>query len=214
MTTATTTMTMDMRQMGPPAAPRSSLEELVDQLMAALTFVETPTPVRVAPVGAPVDDAAAQPRLSLEEHVDRLMSALTFVEEPPAYSQDSQGIETAPTPRQRPVQRAIHEARRLRQSGDLDNALHTLAETELEPVESRLGRWAYSEWRHLVRRRYGEANLLVYSQGTGRAAALAPRHKGALEVVAVLGMKWRPGKLVSRRSLRGLRPLPRGGASC
>ena len=45
-----------------------------------------------------------------------------------------------------------------------------------------------------------------------RAAALVPTGDGGtLEVAAVLGMRWRPGKLVSRRSLRGLRPL---GKAC
>ena len=48
---------------------------------------------------------------------------------------------------------------------------------------------------------------MVYSQGTGRAAALVPLGDGTLEVAAVLGMRWRPGKVVSARSLRGLRPL-------
>ena len=54
--------------------------------------------------------------------------------------------------------------------------------------------------------------MAVYSQGAGRAAALVPGgDRGTPEVAAVLGMRWRPGKLVSRRSLRGLRPLT-GGA--
>ena len=35
--------------------------------------------------------------------------------------------------------------------------------------------------------------------------------KTTLEVAAVLGMRWPVGKLVSRRSLRGLRPLHKGG---
>ena len=61
-------------------------------------------------------------------------------------------------------------------------------------------------------RRSGGGNVLVYSQGAGRAAALVPRGDGSLEVAAVLGLRWEPGKLVSRRSLRGLKPL-RGGAS-
>ena len=52
---------------------------------------------------------------------------------------------------------------------------------------------------------------MVYSQGTGKASALVPQGDGTLEVVAVLGMRWRPGKVVSGRSLRGLRPLV-GGA--
>ena len=41
---------------------------------------------------------------------------------------------------------------------------------------------------------------------------LAPHPGGASEVLAVLGMRWEPGKLVSRRSLRGLRPLAKGGS--
>ena len=56
----------------------------------------------------------------------------------------------------------------------------------------------------------GDGNVLVYSQGTGRAAALVHRSDGSLEVAAVLGMRWEPGKLVSRRSLRGLKPLAAG----
>ena len=74
-------------------------------------------------------------------------------------------------------------------------------------AETREARWAYAEWTDLVRRRSGDRNVLVYSQGTGRAAALVPRDDGSLEVAAVLGMRWEPGKLVSRRSLRGLKPL-------
>ena len=41
-----------------------------------------------------------------------------------------------------------------------------------------------------------------------RAAALVPTGDGGtLEFVAVLGMRWRLSNIVSRRSLRGLRPL-------
>ena len=71
--------------------------------------------------------------------------------------------------------------------------------------------WAFSEWKQLVKRRFGDRNALVYSQGAGRAAAVVAQDDGPLEVVAVLGMRWRPGKVVSGRSLRGLRPL-NGGA--
>ena len=46
-----------------------------------------------------------------------------------------------------------------------------------------------------MKRRFGGRGALVYSQGTGRAAALVPRDDGALEVAAVLGMRWRPGKV-------------------
>ncbi len=82
---------------------------------------------------------------------------------------------------------------------------------DMAKAEPNQARWAYAEWKQLVKRRFADRDALVYSQGTGRAAALVPRGDDALEVTAVLGMRWRPGKLVSRRSLRGLRPL-NGGA--
>ena len=109
------------------------------------------------------------------------------------------------------VARSVHEARRLRQSGDLDGALAVFAGVDVAGAETREARWAYAEWTDLVRRRSGDRDVLVYSQGTGRVAALVPRSDGSLEVAAVLGMRWEPGKLVSRRSLRGLRAL-NGGA--
>ena len=79
-------------------------------------------------------------------------------------------------------------------------------------AETKEARWAFTEWTQLVKRRFGDRDALVYSQGTGRAAALVPTGDGALEVAAVLGMRWRPGKVVSRRSLRGLKPLAKGRA--
>ena len=144
-------------------------------------------------------DAVDRPRRSLEELVDQLMAAMGFKEEEP---------ETAETS----AARSIHEARRLRQAGDVDGALAVLADVDAATAETKEARWAFSEWTQLVKRRFGGRGALVYSQGTGRAAALAPHSDGgSLEVVAVLGMRWRPGKVVSRRSLRGLRPL-NGGA--
>ncbi len=141
----------------------------------------------------------ARPRRSLEELVDKLMDALTFKEETP------QAVGPSPA-------RSIHEARRLRQAGDVDGALTTLASMDMAKAEIRVARWGYSEWKQLVKRRFGGRDAVVYSQGTGRAAALVPTGEdGTLEVVAVLGMRWRPGKTVSERSLRGLRPLT-GGA--
>ena len=140
-------------------------------------------------------------RPSLEELVDRLMAAL-FRAEPGTAAQ-------AETPS---VARSVHEARRLRQAGDIDGALAVFAGADTARAETREARWAYAEWTDLVRRRFGDRDALVYSQGTGKAAALVPRGDGGtLEVAAVLGMRWTPGKLVSRRSLRGLRPL-NGGA--
>ena len=138
-----------------------------------------------------------RPRRSLEELVDRLIAAL-FRAEP----------ETAPQAETLSVAKSLHEARRLRQAGDVDRALAVLAGTDTTKAEPHQARWAYAEWMDLVKRRFGDWDALVYSQGAGQAAALVPTgNGGTLEVAAVLGMRWRPGKVVSERSLRELRPL-------
>ena len=142
-----------------------------------------------------METAAGPRRKTLEELVEGLMDALTFK------------TETA----EPGAARSIHEARRLRQAGDVDGALALLAEVDTASADTNQARWAFSEWKQLVKRRFGERDPVVYSQGTGKASALAPLGDGTLEVVAVLGMRWRPGKVVSGRSLRGLRPLV-GGA--
>ncbi len=199
MTTATLTQTN--RTMA-TVKPRRSLEELVDRLFATLTFGEEETSTAVAPSPSLLP-AFGRPKRSLEELVDRLFATLTY------------GEEETPTAVAASVDlsRTIHDARRLRQAGDLDGALETLACADPATVEARQARWAFSEWRQLVKRRFDARRVLVYSQGMGRAAALVPRADGGtLETVAVLGMKWQPGKLVSRRSLRGLRHLSQGGA--
>ena len=142
-------------------------------------------------------DTVDRPRRSLEELVDQLMAAMGFKEE-----------ETASATEIPSVAKSVHEARRLRQAGDVDGALAVLAGVDAEKAETREARWAFSEWTQLVKRRFGGRGALVYSQGTGRAAALVPTGDGGtLEVAAVLGMRWRPGKVLSGRSLRGLRPL-------
>ncbi len=120
--------------------------------------------------------------------------------------------ETAPKAETPSVARSVHEARRMRQAGDIDGALAVFAGVDTARAETREARWAYAEWLALAKRRFGDRELLVYSQGAGRAAALVPCDDGSLEVAAVLGMRWQAGKVVSRRSLRGLKPL-RGGAS-
>ena len=137
-------------------------------------------------------------RPSLEELVDRLMAAL-FRAEP----------ERAPQAETPSVARSVHEARRLRQVGDIDGALAVFAGVDTARVETREARWAYAEWTDLVRRRFGDRGALVYSQGTGRAAALVPTDDGGtLEDRGGPGDALAsPSKLVSRRSLRGLRPL-------
>ena len=149
-------------------------------------------------IGNRTMDAVDRPRRSLEELVDQLFAAMGLTDEPE-------------TPAEPSAVRSIHEARRLRQAGQVDTALAVLAGVDSAKAAPREARWAFAEWKQLVRRRFGGLGALVYSQGTGRAAAVVPRDDGALEVAAVLGMRWRPGKVVSRRSLRGLRPLA-GGA--
>ena len=140
--------------------------------------------------------AGDRPGRSLEELVDRVFEAL---------------LGASPEPEQS-IARGVHEARRLRQQGDLDGALALLAGADLEGATEQDVRWAYAEWLDVARRRFVEPDTLLYSPASGRAAVLAPHPGGALEVLAVLGMRWRPGKTVSRRSLRGLRPLAKGGS--
>ncbi len=142
-------------------------------------------------------DTVDRPRRSLEELVDQLMAAL--------FKEDEQ-VEAEPS-----AVRSIHEARRLRQAGDVDGALALLAGVDTGEATPRETRWVFAEWKQLVKRRFGGGDVAVYSQGAGRAAALVPGGDGGtLEVAAVLGMRWRPGKVVSGRSLRGLRPLNGG----
>ena len=138
-----------------------------------------------------------RPGRSLEELVDRVIEAL-FPEQ----------ASTAKS-----VARTVHDARRLRRTGDVDGALAAFAELDAKTATEADARWAFAEWLGLVKRRFGGLDALVYSQGTGRAAALASRDDGTLEVLSVLGMRWRPGSVVSRRSLRGLRPLEKTRAT-
>ncbi len=106
------------------------------------------------------------------------------------------------------VERGIHDARRMRRRGDLDGALAVLEGLGVSDAEPCAARWAHAEWTDIVRRRFRDRDVLLYGQGAGRAAALTPVGDGrTLEVLAVLGMRWRPGLIVSRRSLRGIRPL-------
>ncbi len=115
---------------------------------------------------------------------------------------------TAPETWEQSVGRGIHDARRMRRRGDLDGALAVLEGLDLSDADAGTARWEHAEWTDMIRRRFAGGEVLLYSQGAGRAAALTPvGDGGTLEVLAVLGMRWRPGTEVSRRSLRGLRPL-------
>ncbi len=133
------------------------------------------------------------PRPTLEELVDHIIDAI--------FGDDT------PTPPITSLARGIHEARRLRRSGDLEAALAVCAGLDSEGATDGETRWAYTEFLDLARRRFRAEDALVYSPGAGRAAVLAPLDDTTLEVRAVLGMRWLRGKRVSRRSLRGLRPL-------
>ena len=144
---------------------------------------------------------AVRSETRLEVLVDRVIDALFGVQE--------ERVEVpAPT-----LAKRIHEARRLRQAGDLDGALAVLSAVDIPNAPVRDACWAYSEWQDLVRRRFGKKGVLLYSPGAGRAAALVSHDASTLEVVSVLGMRWLPGKVVSRGSLRRLRALEKGGGS-
>ena len=140
----------------------------------------------------------------LEDLVDRLLATL--------FSPDSEQTEPAPTPR---LVKAVHEARRLRQSGDLEGALVAMADVDDSSATDSQLRWLYAEWLEIARRRFAGDHAVLYSPGTGRAAVLVPQDEdgATLEVAAALGMRWPVGKTVSRRSLRGLKRLAKGGAS-
>ena len=134
----------------------------------------------------------------LEELVDRLLAALLGGES-----------ESPPS-----LAKTVHEARRLRQSGDLDAALVAVADIDPGQAGDSELRWLYAEWLDIARRRFAGERAILYSPATGKAAALVPTggDNATLEVVSVLGMRWPVGKLVSRRSLRGLKPLAKGVA--
>lgn len=134
---------------------------------------------------------------SLEALVGRLMDAL-WCDKPRAEEAS--------------LAHTIHEARRLRQAGDLDGALAAFAGLDVTKATTTEARWAYTEWLDLVKRKFKGVDVMVYSPSKGRAAALIAGDGDSLEVLTVLGMRWQPGKAVSRRSLRGLRPIGGGGS--
>ena len=138
----------------------------------------------------------------LEELVDRLLAALF----PDETEQATPALSTV---------KAVHEARRLRQSGDLDGALAAFNGVDTATASAPELRWLYAEWLDIARRRFAGECALLYSPCTGKAAALVPAGDGnaTLQVAATLGMRWQVGKVVSKRSLRGVKPLAKGGAA-
>ena len=135
---------------------------------------------------------------TLEHMVDRLLASLLPVER-----EDTD----------REVRRSIHDARRARRSGAVDEALARLSGPDLSLASADMASWAYREWLTIVRQRYGTRSLLLYRAGHGRVAVveLGP-DLGTVRVVAVLGIRWEPGRLLSRRCLRGLAPLKSHGS--
>ena len=135
------------------------------------------------------------PGRSLEELVDRVMDAVLGKTSGEAQS----------------VARSVHDARRLRRSGDAGGAMAVLGGVDVRGATEGEARWVYSEWLGLARRGFAGSGALLYRQGTGRGAVLRPAADGMLEVAAAIGMRWQPGHVVSRRSVRGLRPLDGNG---
>ena len=161
-----------------------------------------------------MDTAVVRPRRSLEELVDQLMAAM-FPARPAAVVVEATVAETETPTETAPqsVARSVHEARRLRQAGDVDGALAVLGGADMAEAESHEARWAFSEWKQLVKRRFG-GRMTPWS--TARERAGPPRWRprataGRLRSSRSWECAGEPGKLVSGRSLRGLRPL-NGGA--
>ena len=95
-------------------------------------------------------NTAACPGRSLEELVDRLMKKV--------FSAD---LETpTPTPTPTPV-RATHEARRFSQTREIDGTLSMLAGMNMSGAETRQTLWAFTEWKQLVKRRFGDRGALT-----------------------------------------------------
>ena len=135
----------------------------------------------------------------LEELVDRLLSAVLDH----GASADADSMPRAS------LVRGVHQARRLRQAAGLDGALAVLANVDTRQATDGQLRWLYAEWLDIARRRFAGDDAVLYSPATGRAAVLVPTggDNATLEATAVLGMRWPVGKVLSRRSLRGLKPL-------
>ena len=80
------------------------------------------------------------------------------------------------------VVKSVHEARRLRQAGDVEGALAILAGTDTTKAEPHQARWAFAEWTDLVRRRFGDRDGcgLQPGHGTGLPPWCPPTTAGRL----------------------------------
>ena len=147
---------------------------------------------------------AAQPRPSLEELVDRVIAALFKEETEPAGARNNGDSERGPERTRGAAAQADWGLRR--SPGEVFAGMDTAkAETGRRDGPTPSG----CSWSSGV-----SATGTRWSTARAREGPQPwfPRVNGALEVAAVLGMRWRPGKIVSRRSLRGLKPLAKGRA--
>ena len=122
--------------------------------------------------------------------MDRLLAALFPPEPEPS--------ETAPN-----LVRTVHDARRLRQSGDLDGALAAFNGVDTTNASDSQLRWLYGEWLDIARRRFAGDNAALYSPATGKAAVLVPTGDGRVD------SRRRPGDALAYRQ-DGLPPQPAG----
>ena len=152
------------------------------------------TPTMMATIGRP----------SLEELVDRMVDALFFGKRERKPEQ-----RMTRTLREAPAQ-SDHEGRMVQSHGE-GGPRGAAAAAGRRPRrgaggpgrrghgdcqrQSRSARWAYAEWVGLAKRRFTDGGSALYSPGTGKAAVLAPRGDGTLEVLAALGMRWQPGQV-------------------
>ena len=108
----------------------------------------------------------------LEELVDRLLAALFKADAARA------------TPAHNLV-KTVHEARRLRQSGDLDGSLAVLADVDTANATDGQLRWLYAEWLDIAQRRFA-------ASGRCSTAPLpAGRRSWFSETAATGRWKWR-----------------------
>ena len=121
-------------------------------------------------------DSVDRPRRSLEELVDQLFAAMGFRDEEPGTA-----TQTASTDTTEPsAARSIHEARRLRQAGDVDTALAVIGGMNTAKSAPGEARWAFSEWKQLVKRRFGAPAPAGLQPGCRKGCrAGAPRRRDA-----------------------------------